>query len=118
MRGPGLIVVACLVVALAVVLTRDPEEPWAVALVILSLGLATGAGAVAWQLRSPGAGKRRRLPRPRIDALRRAAEIGAIVTLLLWLRAVDGLSPLTASFVIAAFVVAELVLSARPQSSR
>jgi hypothetical protein len=44
--------------------------------------------------------------------------MGAIVAALLWLRAVDGLSLLTGLFVVAAFVGAELVLSARPQSSR
>lgn len=118
MRGPGLLVLAGILVAALVVLTRDPEEPWAVALLILSLGLATGAGAFAWQQRASRASERR-APRPRrADALRRASESGAIVAALLWLRAVDGLSPLTAIFVVGAFVVAELVLSARPQSSR
>ena len=119
MRGSGLLVALCLVVAVLVVLTRDPEEPWAIALLILSLGVATGAGAFAWQQRTRRAGDARRAPRPRrADALRRAFESGAIVAVLLWLRAVDGLSPLTAIFVLAAFVVAELVLSARPASSR
>jgi len=118
-RGPGLLVLASLVVALVVVLARDPEEPWAVAGLIVSIGLATGAGAYAWQQRSPRAGERRRAPRPlRRDALRRAAESGAIVTALLWLRAVDGLSPLTGIFVLASFVVAELVVSARPHVPR
>ena len=118
MRGSGPLVLAGILVAVAVVFTRDPEEPWAVALLILSLGLATGAGAYAWQQRPSRTGERRG-PRPRpADALRRAFESGAIVAALLWLRAVDGLSPLTAVFVVAAFVVAELVLSARPQSSR
>jgi len=50
--------------------------------------------------------------------LRRAVESGAIVTALLWLRVVDGLSPLTTIFVVASFVVAELVVSARPHASR
>jgi hypothetical protein len=45
-------------------------------------------------------------------------EIAAVVALLLWLRALDGLSVITAVFVVATFVVAELVLSARPHSSR
>ncbi len=119
MRGPGPLLVASLVIAIAVVLARDPEEPWAVAILIVALGVAVGAGAYAWQHRSPSGGPRRRAPRPRrSDALRRAAESGAIVTALLWLRAVDGLSPLTAIFVVASFVVAELVLSARPRASR
>jgi hypothetical protein len=117
-RGPGLLVLASLAIAFAVVLARDPEEPWAVAILIVSLGLAVGAGAYAWQQRPPrGGGRRVPVPRRR-DALRRAAESGAIVTALLWLRAVDGLSPLTGIFVVASFVVAELVVSARPRSSR
>jgi hypothetical protein len=40
------------------------------------------------------------------------------VALLLWLRALDGLSLLTAAFIVATFLVAEVVLSARPHSSR
>ena len=119
MRRPGLLVLASLVIAFAVVLARDPEEPWAVAVLIVSLGLAVGAGAYAWQQRSPRGGGRRRAPLPRrSDVLRRAAESGGIVTALLWLRVVDGLSPLTATFVVASFVVAELVVSARPHASR
>jgi uncharacterized membrane protein YidH (DUF202 family) len=117
-RGPGLLVLASLLVVLAIVLSRDPEEPWALGLVIVALGVATAAGAFAWQQRAPR-GARRRTPRPRdADVLRRAVETGAIVAALLWLRAVDGLSLLTGIFVVAAFVAAELVLSARPQPSR
>ena len=119
MRAPGLLVLASLIVAVAIVLARDPEEPWAVGLFIIALGVATGAGAFAWQQRTRSSGQGRRASPPRrADALRRAFESGAIVAALLWLRAVDGLSLLTAIFVLAAFVVAELVLSARPQSAR
>jgi hypothetical protein len=116
-RGSAVLVVLSLVIAVADVLLADPEQPWAVAVLIVSLGVAVGAGAFAWQLRSPTG--RRRGPRPRrADVLRRAAGIGAIAALLLWLRAVDGLSILTAAFVIGSFVLAELVLTTRPQSSR
>ncbi|HEY3218573.1 MAG TPA: hypothetical protein VGK15_05760 [Candidatus Limnocylindria bacterium] len=119
MRGAALLVVASLVVAAVVVLARDPEEPWAVALLIASLGVATGAGAFAWQQRPRPTDQGRRAVWPRrTDALRRAVESGAIVVALLWLRAVDGLSLLTAIFVVAAFAVSELVLSARPVSPR
>ena len=116
-RGPAVIVVLSIAGAVAVVLLTDPEQPWAVAVLVASLGLAVGAGAFGWQLRAPRG--RRRGPRPhRADVLRRAAGIGAIATLLLWLRAVDGLSILTAAFVIGSFLLAELVLTTRPQSSR
>jgi hypothetical protein len=114
--GSGLLVLVSLALALAVILLADPEQPWAVALLVASLGMAVGAGAFGWQLRRP---RGRRAPRPkRADVLRRAAGAGAIAALLLWLRAVDGLSILTAAFVIGSFLLAELVLTTRPQSSR
>ncbi|HEV2249880.1 MAG TPA: hypothetical protein VGT60_05175 [Candidatus Limnocylindria bacterium] len=46
-------------------------------------------------------------------ALRRGAMAGCAVALLALLRVVDGLTPLTAVFVIAPFVVAEAVLATR-----
>jgi hypothetical protein len=118
-RGPAVIVVVSLASAVAVILLADPEQPWAVAMLVAALGLAVGAGAFGWQLRSPGGRRGRRGPRPRrADVLRRAAGIGAIAALLLWLRAVDGLSILTAAFVIGSFVLAELVLTTSLRSSR
>ena len=117
-RGLGLFILACLLVGLLVLLTRDPEEPWAVAAVILAAGGAAGGAATLVQLRRAG-GRRRRASEGRdAAALRRGIEIAAAVALLLWLRAVDGLSVITAVFVVATFVVAEAVLSARPHSSR
>lgn len=56
---------------------------------------------------------RRRRPR-RLVAVRRGVEIGALVAALGLLRAVDGLTVITGGFVVAGFVLAELVLSARP----
>ena len=118
MRALALGVLACLAIAAAVVLARDPDEPSAVAVLILTLGAAAGGVATLLQLRA-GAGPRRRGAQRRpAMAIRRGAGIGAIVALLLWLRAVDGLSLITAAFVVATFVVAEALLSARPQSSR
>lgn len=109
---------ACLALAVAVVLTRDPDEPWAVAVLIVALGAAAGGIATLLQLR-PGTGPRRRVSQRRpATAVRRGAEIGAIVALLLWLRAVDGLSLITAAFVVTSFVAAEALLSARPHPSR
>lgn len=99
-------------------LTRDPEEAWAVAVLILALGAASGAFATLLGLRSGTAGRKRAAQRNAATAARRGAELGAVVALLLWLRVVDGLSLITATFVVATFVVAESLLSARPQSSR
>jgi hypothetical protein len=55
---------------------------------------------------------RRREPRT-ARALRRGLGLGAVVAALGLLRAVDGLSVLTGGFVVAGFLLAELVLSAR-----
>jgi len=110
-----MVVIGALLAATAIVIGLDPERPWAVAAFIVALGIAVGAGAIAWQGGRRGRG---RGSKARSLAFRRAVEMGAAVTLLLWLRAVDGLSVITASFVIATIIVGEAVLSARPQSQR
>ena len=48
-----------------------------------------------------------------IRGLRRGAMAGCVVGLAALLRVLDGLTPLTAVFVAAPFVVAEVVLSTR-----
>jgi hypothetical protein len=112
-----MVVVIALLSAVAIVLAVDPEQPWAVAALIALLGVAVGAGAIGWQGRRPRG--RRRAPRPHgALAIRRGIEMGVAVALLLWLRAVDGLSLITAAFVIMTLVVGEALLSARPQSQR
>lgn len=116
MRGLTLLAIASFAVALVMVLTQDPEQAWAVAAVIVALGVAAGAIATVAQLRATR-GARRRTPL-RAVVVRRGVEIGAVVALLLWLRAIDGLSILTAAFVVGAFFVAEAIVSARPRSSR
>ena len=78
-------------------------------------GIAIGA-LVAAVLTSSGT-RRVRRGRKRDVAiaagLRRGAMAGSSVGLLALLRVLDGLTPLTAIFVIAPFVVAEVVLSTR-----
>lgn len=118
MRGLALVVLACLLIAAGVVGTRDPEESLSVAALVVALGLAAGALAAMFLLRTRRRAGRRMPAMRRGMALRRGAEFGAVVALLLWLRIVDGLSIITGSFVIAAFVVAEAIVSARPASSR
>lgn len=117
MNSAVLVVAAALLAALAVVLVVDPERPWAVAAVIGLIGIAVGAGAIAWQGRRLRGRRRMQGPRGAL-AVRRGVEMGIGVALLLWLRAVDGLSVITAAFVIATLVVGEALLSARPQSQR
>jgi uncharacterized membrane protein YccC len=45
--------------------------------------------------------------------VRRGTIVGAILGLVALLRVIDGLTPLTAAFVVGAFLLAEVVLSAR-----
>ena len=117
MQRVAIAFLACLALAVVVVLTQDPERAWAVALFILALGGAAASLVTLLQLRR--AATRRRVPRTAaLIAGRRGLEAGAAVAILLWLRAVDGLSLVTAAFVIVTFAVAELVLAARPISSR
>lgn len=77
---------------------------------------AVAAGALAAALfvtvgaRGPRRGKRREIATAR--GVRRGAMVGSAVGLVALLRVVDGLTPLTAVFVIAPFVVAEVILSA------
>ena len=112
----GLVFLLCLAIAALVVVALDPEQPLAVGLFIVAIG-ASAAVLTTWlQLRR--AATRRRASRIEAVAGRRGLEVGAVVALILWLRAVDGLSLVTAAFVIATFAVAEYVLAARPHSSR
>ncbi len=118
MRSLGLAAVASLGVAVIVVLTRDPDEVWAVVVAIASVAAAAGLLATLLQLRGARHARRGPSAAQRATAGRRGLEVAAVVGLLLWLRAVDGLSLLTAAFIVGTFVVAEAVLSARPVSSR
>lgn len=116
MRGLALLALGALGVAAVVVVTQDPERAWAVAVVIVAVGVATGALATIVQLRGMSGGRRRSAPRGTV--VRRGTGIAVMVALLLWLRAIDGLSILTAAFVVGAFFVAEAIVSAQPRSSR
>lgn len=95
------------------VATRDPDGLLAIAFAVGGAAIATGA-LVAAALAIPASrrhGKARRLGTLR--AVRRGAVAGSIVGLIAVLRVIDGLTPLTAAFVVGAFVAAEVVLSAR-----
>ena len=59
-------------------------------------------------------GEPRRSRRAAAPALRRGIEVTAIVGLLMLLRVVDGLTVITGGFVVMGFIVAEVILSARP----
>ena len=108
--------------AIFVVLTRDPTEPLAVAAVLAASSVAVASAValvgVAVEERDAALARPRRR-RPRLlPALRRGAEIGVLVAALGLLRAVDGLTVITGGFVVAGFVLAELVLSASSTAAR
>lgn len=99
-------------------LTRDPTQPLAVAAVVAGSSIAVACavalvGLAVEERDAALARPRRRAPR-RAQAVRRGIEVGALLVALGLLRAVDGLSLITGGFVVAGFVLAELVLTARP----
>ena len=75
--------------------------------------MCSGA-VVAALLVSLPLGAPRRARRAVGAALRRGAEVSAVVGLLLLLQVVNGLTVITGGFIVLGFVVAEVILSARP----
>jgi hypothetical protein len=96
-----------------VTLAIDPTVPLAVGVFIAAVAVCCGAVSAAMLLSLPGraGGRRRRAAAP---ALRRGIEVTAVVGLLLLLRVVDGLTVITGGFIVLGFLVAEVILSARP----
>jgi hypothetical protein len=92
----------------------DPDAPLAVGLVIAAIAVCSGATLAALLLSLP-LGEGRRSRRAVAPALRRGIEVTAIVGLLLLLRVVDGLTVITGGFIVLGFMVAEVILSARPR---
>src|SRR4029077_12515395 len=101
-------------------LTRDPSEPLAVVAVVggAAVGMGGGVALVGGAVEERDAALAR--PRPRrpeiARAIRRGIEVGGLVAALGLLRVVDGLSLITGGFVVAGFVLADLVLTARPSA--
>jgi len=107
------VAIASALIAAGSILAVDPEVPLAIGVVIAAVAVCAGALASAVLLSIP-LGESRRRQRPAAPALRRGIEVTAIVGLLLLLRVVDGLTVITGSFIVAGFLVAEAILSARP----
>ncbi|HEV8655965.1 MAG TPA: hypothetical protein VGR85_10690 [Candidatus Limnocylindria bacterium] len=97
-------------------LLYEPDAPFAVALVIVALSVCAGAVASALMLSVAGRWRSRRRGAV-APALRRGIEVTAIVGLLLLLRVVDGLTVITGGFIVLGFLVAEVILSARPRAA-
>jgi hypothetical protein len=100
--------------ALGAILFIDPDAPLAVGLVIAAVAICSGASVAALLLSLP-AGDGRRGRRAVAPVLRRGIEVTAAVGLLLLLRVVDGLTLITGGFIVLGFIVAEVILSARPR---
>lgn len=94
----------------ALVVTQEPT-PAGVLGVIAAASVATAALAALILLRYAAVGRSVRARISRFAALRRGIELGAIVGLIATLRLIDGLTPLTALFVVLSFAIAEYVLS-------
>jgi len=114
--------VAALAAVIFLILSRDPTDPLAVAAVVVASAVALACavalvGVAVEERDAPLARPRRRRP-DRARAVRRGVEVGALVAALGLLRAVDGLSLITGGFVVAGFVLAELVLSASSTAAR
>ena len=116
-RRLALACLLCIAVATLILLTQDPERAWAVAAFIVAVGGAAATLATWLQVRA-AAGRRRGARASEAIAGRRGLEVGAVVALLLWLRAVDGLSLITAAFIVVTFIATEMLLTAGPNSSR
>jgi len=97
-----------------IVVARDPDSLITVLAAIAGAAVATAALVAAALVAMASRGRRGRARDiETVRAVRRGAVAGSIVGLIALLRVIDGLTPLTAAFVVGAFVIAEVVLSAR-----
>jgi len=101
-------------IAIGAVVFIDPDVPLAVGLVIAAVAVCSGATVAALLVTLP-LGEPRRSRRAVAPAVRRGIEVTAVVGLLLLLRVVDGLTLITGGFIVFGFIVAEVILSARPR---
>ncbi len=105
-------------IAVLTVALRDPDQPFAIAVLIGAAATAVGAASARMLLTRAREGRTARARHERARALRRGAGLGAIAGILLALRAIDGFTPLTAGFVLSAFALAEVALTARTPAVR
>ena len=117
-RALELAALAGLAIATLTVSLVDPDEPFAILLLVAAVALGVGALAARALLGLARAGRSARARHDRAVALRRGAALGAIAGILLALRAIDGFTPITAGFVVLAFALAEVALTARTPAAR
>lgn len=117
-RGLEIAALAALLVAGLTVALRDPEQPFALASVVVALGVLSAAVSARLLLARVGRGRGAAARAARAGALRRGAAIGLAVGVLLGLRAIDGLTVITGGMVLLAFGLAEVALTARRPAVR
>lgn len=117
-RALEIAAIAALAIAALTVTLRDPDQPFAVAALVGAVALGVGAASARALLAFARRGRSARARKEHARALRRGAGIGVIAGILLALRAIDGFTPLTAGFVLLAFALAEVALTARTPSVR
>jgi hypothetical protein len=101
------------------VATYEPSDPTGLGLAIGGIALFSGALAARVLVWLATRGRRRRERNAAIaPAVRRGISVGLAVGILAFLRAIDGLTIVTASFVVLAFALAEVALSARTTAVR
>ncbi|GAC1461651.1 MAG: hypothetical protein NVSMB8_13200 [Candidatus Limnocylindrales bacterium] len=97
-----------------VVATRDPDRMVTVLAAIVGVAVTVGALVAAMLVVFASRGRRdARRNGSTLRAVRRGVIAGSVVGLVAILRVIDGLTPLTAAFVVGSFLLAEVVLSAR-----
>lgn len=117
-RGLEVAAIAGLAAAALTLALRDPGEPLAVAMFVTAVGLAVAAGVARLLLVRTASGRSAKARAQRQQAVRRGAGAGAVVAILLALRAVDGLNLFTAGFALLAFALAEVALTTRTPAVR
>lgn len=117
-RALEIAAIAGLAIATLTIVLRDPDQPFAVAALVAAVALGVGAASARVLLALAKGGRSARARHEQARAVRRGVGLGAIAGILLALRAIDGFTPLTAGFVLLAFALAEVALTARTPSVR
>ena len=117
-RGLEATALAGLAAAVLTIALRDPGEPFAIAMFVAALGIGVAAASARLLLARAAGGRSAKARAERRQAVRRGIGAGAVVAILLALRAVDGLNLFTAGFALLAFALAEVALTTRSPSVR